>query len=176
MKKTICIDQDDVLANTHAKLIQLYLNSDVPRYELAELESTSFQELFHEEERNAVYRQIHEPGFFADIPVMPGAQEAIVRLQERYDIFVATAAMEFPNSFRDKYDWLADHFPTIHWKNYIFLGDKSILGADFLIDDMPYNLRTFTGKGLLFDALHNRDETAYTRVRNWQEVLDVLMD
>ena len=176
MKKTICIDQDDVLADTHAKMIGLYLQSDAPRYELAELQEKSFQELFHEEERNAVYRQIHEPGFFADIPVMPGAQDAVVRLQERYDIFVATAAMEFPNSFRDKYDWLAEHFPTIPWKNYIFLGDKSILGADYLIDDMPYNLHTFLGKGLLFDALHNRDETAYTRVRNWTEVLNLLLD
>ncbi|MBO0936153.1 5'(3')-deoxyribonucleotidase [Fibrella sp. HMF5335] len=176
MKQTICIDQDDVLADTHAKLVKLYLQSDAPRYELAELQEKSFQELFHEEERNAVYRQIHEPGFFADIPVMPGAQEAIVHLQERYNVFVATAAMEFPNSFRDKYDWLAEHFPTIHWKNYIFLGDKSILGANFLIDDMPYNLHTFTGKGLLFDALHNRDETAYTRVRNWTEVLGLLLD
>ena len=176
MKQTICINQDDVLADTHAKLVQLYLKSDAPRYELAELREKSFQELFHEEERNAVYRQIHEPGFFTDIPVMPGAPEAIVQLQERYDVYVATAAMEFPNSLREKYNWLTDHFPTIHWRNYIFLGDKSVLGSDYLIDDMPYNLQTFKGKGLLFDALHNRHETAYTRVRNWAAVLALLLD
>ncbi|RYF63357.1 MAG: 5'(3')-deoxyribonucleotidase, partial [Cytophagaceae bacterium] len=91
-------------------------------------------------------------------------------------VYVATAAMEFPNSFREKYDWLASYFPTIHWKNIIFLGDKSILGAEYLIDDMPYNLHTFSGKGLLFDALHNRDETAFERVMNWTDVTNLLLD
>lgn len=164
-----------MLANTHAKLVDLYLASDAPRYELAELQEKSFQELLEDHERTAIFSQIHKPRFFADIPVMTGAQEAIVQLQERYDVFVATAAMEFPNSFRDKYDWLAEHFPTIHWKNVIFLGDKSILGADYLIDDMPYNLHTFSGKGLLFDALHNRDETSYERVRSWADVTTLLL-
>lgn len=176
MKKRICIDQDDVLANTHAKLIDLYLASDAPRYELAELQSKSFQELLEEHEHKAIFAQIFEPGFFADLPVMTGAQEAIVQLQDRYDVFVATAAMEFPNSFREKYDWLATHFPTIHWKNIIFLGDKSILGAEYLIDDMPYNLHTFSGTGLLFDALHNRDETKFQRVNSWADVTKLLLD
>jgi len=175
MKKRICIDQDDVMANTHAKLVQLYLASGEPRYELAHLQEKSFQELLDEGERKAVFGQIFEPGFFADLAVMPGAQEAIVALQDRYDVFVATAAMEFPKSFREKYDWLARHFPTIHWKNIIFLGDKSILGADYLIDDMPYNLHTFSGKGLLFDGLHNRDETAYERMMNWTDVTNLLL-
>lgn len=175
MKKRICIDQDDVLANTHAKLIQLYLASGAPRYELSELQQKSFQEILDENERQSIHEQVFEPGFFADIEVMPGAQEAVVALQEKYDIFIATAAMEFPNSFREKYDWLARYFPTIHWKNIIFLGDKSILGADYLIDDMPYNLHTFKGTGLLFDGLHNRDETAFERVMNWTDVTKLLL-
>jgi 5'-nucleotidase len=175
MKKRICVDQDDVLADTHGKLVQWYLASDKPRYQLAELQEKSFHELLSEDERTAVYQAIHQPGFFADIPVMPGAQEAIGQLQEHYEIFVATAAMEFPNSFREKYDWLHEHFPNIHWRNIIFLGDKSILGADYLIDDMAYNLRTFSGKGLLFHALHNRHETDFTRVRSWQEVVTLLV-
>jgi 5'-nucleotidase len=106
---------------------------------------------------------------------MEGAQDTIARLMERYEVFVATAAMEFPNSFVDKYNWLARHFPQIHWRNIIFLGDKSILGADYLIDDLPRNIKTFTGQGLLFTALHNRDETAYDRVQNWQDVADRLL-
>ena len=163
------------MANTHAKLVQLYLVSGASRYELAQLQEKSFQELLDDEERKAIFDQIFEPGFFADLDVMPGAQEAIVALQDRYEVFVATAAMEFPNSFNEKYDWLARHFPTIHWKNIIFLGDKSILGADYLIDDMPYNLHTFKGKGLLFDGLHNRDETAYERMMSWTDVTNLLL-
>jgi 5'(3')-deoxyribonucleotidase len=78
--------------------------------------------------------------------------------------------MEFRHSLEDKYDWLLQHFPFIHWKNYVFCGDKSIIGADYMIDDHVFNLQTFRGKGLLFTASHNIHETDFTRVNDWQEV------
>ena len=78
--------------------------------------------------------------------------------------------MEFRNSFEDKYDWLQQHFPFIHWKNVIFCGDKSIIDADYMIDDHVFNLKTFKGHGILFTASHNIHESAYTRVNNWLDV------
>ncbi|HMQ89055.1 MAG TPA: 5'(3')-deoxyribonucleotidase, partial [Flavilitoribacter sp.] len=66
--------------------------------------------------------------------------------------------------------WLADHFPFIHWKNIVFCGDKSIIKADYMIDDHVKNLLNFDGKGLLFTASHNAEETRFTRVNNWREV------
>lgn len=113
---------------------------------------------------------LHHDGFFADLPVMPGSQEVVRELSEHYDIFITTAAMEFRASLRDKFDWLKDHFPFIHWKNFVFCGDKSIIRADYMIDDHPSNLRKFEGKGLLFTASHNIHETEFTRVNNWEEV------
>ncbi len=175
MKPRICIDQDDVLADTHSKFIDLYLAGKAPRFTNFELKEKSFHELLDEHEFDALFRRVYEPGFFRDIRLMPGAQETVARLQEKYEVFVATAAMEFPNSFRDKYDWLAEHFPNIHWRNIIFLGDKSVLSADYLIDDMPRNLKTFSGEGLLFSALHNRHETAYRRMNNWHDVAHYLL-
>ncbi len=55
------------------------------------------------------------------------------------------------------------------------MGDKSILNTAYLIDDMPRNLRTFQGQGLLFDALHNRDDREFRRVKSWQDVAKVLL-
>ncbi len=175
MKQRIAIDMDDVMADTYRKLADLYLQGEASRYTLDELRQKSFHELLDETEFKTLFKNVYEPGFFSDIAVMEGAQDTIASLMERYDVFVATAAMEFPNSLREKYDWLAKHFPYIHWRNIIFLGDKSILGADYLIDDLPRNLETFSGQGLLFSAPHNRDETAYQRVNNWQEVSERLL-
>lgn len=174
-KQRIAIDMDDVMADTYGKFCQIYLAAEAPRYTMEELREKSFHELLNQEEFKALFKNVYTPGFFTDIDVMEGAQETIARLTERYEIFVATAAMEFPNSLREKYDWLAKHFPNIHWRNIIFLGDKSILGADYLIDDLPRNLKTFSGQGLLFSAPHNRDETAYTRVNSWKEVGEKLL-
>ncbi len=175
MKQRIAIDMDDVMADTYGKFAQLYLQGETPRYTIEELREKSFHELLDETEFKTLFKNVYKPGFFSDIAVMEGAQDTIARLMEQYEVFVATAAMEFPNSLREKYDWLAKHFPNIHWRNIIFLGDKSILGADYLIDDLPRNLKTFSGKGLLFSAPHNRDETAYTRVNNWTEVAGQLL-
>ena len=106
---------------------------------------------------------------------MDGAQDVIADLMTKYDIFIATAAQEFPNSLREKWDWLQEHFPAIPWRNYVFLGDKSVLNTAYLIDDLPRNLRTFDGEGLLFDALHNRDDTEFRRMRSWQDIAKALL-
>lgn len=175
MKQRIAIDMDDVMADTYGKFADLYLQGEAPRFTLGELREKSFHELLDETEHKNLFKNVYEPGFFSDIAVMEGAQDTIAKLMERYDVFVATAAMEFPNSLREKYDWLAKNFPYIHWRNIIFMGDKSILGADYLIDDLPRNLKTFSGQGLLFSAPHNREETAYLRVNTWQEVGEKLL-
>ncbi len=175
MKQRIAIDMDDVMADTHAKFVRLYLEGETPRYTLEELKEKSFHELFDENEYAAISNRVYEVGFFRDIPVMEGAQAVIADLMTKYDIFIATAAQEFPNSLREKWDWLQEHFPAISWRNYVFLGDKSVLNTDYLIDDLPRNLRTFQGDGLLFDALHNRDDQSFKRVKSWQDIAKVLL-
>lgn len=175
MKKRIAIDMDDVMADTHAKFVKLYLEGDMPRYTLEELKEKSFHELFDDYEYEAISKRVYEPGFFRDIPVMEGAQDVITALMKKYDIFIASAAQEFPNSLREKWEWLQEHFPAISWRNYIFMGDKSVLNTAYLIDDMPRNLRTFQGKGLLFDALHNQDDKQFKRVKSWEEIARILL-
>ncbi|MBD2755517.1 5' nucleotidase, NT5C type [Spirosoma validum] len=175
MKQRIAIDMDDVMADTHAKFIKLYLEGEMPRYTFDELKEKSFHELFDEREYKAISERVHEPGFFRDIDVMEGAQDVIADLMKKYDVFIASAAQEFPNSLREKWDWLQEHFPAIPWRNYIFLGDKSVLSTAYLIDDLPRNLRTFQGEGLLFDALHNREDQQFKRVKSWQDVATILL-
>ena len=113
---------------------------------------------------------LSEKGFFRDLPVMKDSQETIKWLYGNYEIFIVSAAMEFPKSLEDKYDWMQENFPFIHWKNYIFCGQKKFMDADYLIDDHERNLLSFKGKGLLYTASHNIHETRFTRVDNWREV------
>jgi 5'(3')-deoxyribonucleotidase len=93
-------------------------------------------------------------------------------LSGRFEIFIATQAMTVPNSLGPKYRWLQRHFPFIPPTNYVFCGNKSILLADYLIDDLPRNLQRFQGQGLLYTAPHNVTATGLTRVNNWVEVAE----
>jgi len=102
---------------------------------------------------------------------MPGSQVVLDELSKRFEIFIATQAMTVPNSLGPKYRWLQRHFAFIPPTHYVFCGNKSILRADYLIDDLPRNLERFTGQGLLYTAPHNLTASGYMRVNDWQEVL-----
>jgi 5'(3')-deoxyribonucleotidase len=93
----------------------------------------------------------------------------VEKLHNKYEVYIASAAQEFPYSLAHKNDWLDKYFPFIHWKRRIFCGDKSVLKADVLIDDNDFNLSDFDGRRIMFSASHNLNETKYERLENWLE-------
>ena len=166
----ICVDMDEVMADT--------LSEHLRRYNAEFDESVTTEDLWgkglwdvvaidRQEQLRAI---MHAEDFFADLPVMPGAPEVIRELVSRFDVFIATQAMTVPTSFGPKYRWLQRHFPFIPPTHYVFCGDKSILHADYLLDDMPRNLLRFAGTGILYSAPHNLATEGFTRVSSWQEV------
>lgn len=166
--KRIALDMDEVIADVMPKFLDLFEASYGRRLAKEEYWGRKLYEVDGAVEiREALFKK----GFFRDLQVMPGSQEGVKELMKHYEIFIVTAAMEFKYSFEDKYDWLKEHFPFIHWKNVVFCGDKSIIRADYLIDDHVFNLKTFQGHGVLYTASHNISETGYTRVNNWDEVM-----
>ncbi len=171
MSKRIAIDMDEVMADPIARF-QKWYHRDFGEYIPAkDIENKRFPSGVPPERKEYVFQYLNTKGFFADLPVIEDSQRVIKKLiDNRFEIFVATAAMEFKSSFEDKYAWLEEHFPFIHWRNYVYCGDKSIIHADYLIDDSPHQLEAFTGKGLLFHAHHNLTETRFKRVHNWREV------
>ncbi len=167
MKKRIALDMDEVIADVRPKFLDLYEQEMGIRLQEADYRG---KKIYQINGADRLRTHLFEKGFFADLPVIPDSQEVVRELTEYYDIFITTAAMEFRASLEDKYDWLQRHFPFLHWKNFVFCGDKSIIAADYMIDDHVFNLRTFQGQGLLYTASHNVHETGYVRVDNWQEI------
>ena len=168
MRKRIAIDMDEVIADFLTKILRVYkerYGEDLPK------EAYWGKKVYQNSGLEPLRDELYKKGFFRDFPVIEGAQEGVKALMEHYDVFITTAAMEFRNCFEDKYDWMLEHFPFVHWKNIVFCGDKSVFNTEYMIDDHAYNLETFRGKGLLFTAPHNVNETRFTRVNNWSEVL-----
>ena len=126
--------------------------------------------------RTAIDAYLRTDDFFRVLRVMPDAQRVLERLQSRYDVFIASAAMEVPTSFAAKYQWLAEHFPFIPSSRIVFCGDKSILRADFLIDDNPRQLRVFRGEGIIYTSPANVNITGYRRVDSWLNVEKLFLD
>jgi len=172
-KKTIALDMDEVIANVTPKFLDLYEESYGRRLKKADYWG---KKIYQIEGAMEIRDRLFEKGFFRNLPVMPGSREGVRALMDDYEIFITTAAQEFRNCLEDKYDWLQEHFPFIHWRNYVFCGDKGVLGTDYMIDNHARNLEGFRGKGLLFTASHNIHEDRFTRVNNWTEIVDFFQE
>ena len=166
----ICVDMDEVMADTLAEHVRRYNQEFDEDVSLEDLAGKGLWE-FAPTGRQAQLRAfLDAEDFFEDLPLMPDAQPVLKNLSQRFEIFIATQAMAVPNSLGPKYRWLQRHFPFIPPTHYVFCGNKSILRADFLIDDQPRNLQRFEGQGLLYTAPHNLLTTGFVRVNNWLEV------
>lgn len=172
MKKTIAIDMDGVIADTETHFINWYERDYGISVNPAEIIGLKEEEMFPD--KTAVRRFAFTPGFFRTVPVMPGAFDALTKLSTLFEIYIVSAAMEFPQSLPEKADWLKEHFPFIDWRHIIFCGDKSIIGTDYMIDDHIKNLDYFKGKPLMFHAFHNANYTHHLRLKNWEQALDIL--
>ena len=172
MKKTIAIDMDGVLADVETHFIDWYERDYGIRITKDKLIGVPESDGFPD--KKAVRRFVTTPLFFSTVPVMPGAVEAVKKLMEDYDVYIVSAAMEFPQSLPEKYSWLAQYFPFISWRNIVFCGDKSIINTDYLIDDHCKNLDVCKGKTIMFTAGHNANYTHHKRAGNWKEVIDIL--
>ncbi|MGV8878379.1 MAG: 5' nucleotidase, NT5C type [Sphingobacteriaceae bacterium] len=170
-RKTIAIDMDGVMADVEQQFIDWYERDYGVKVSRDALRGISEREAFPD--KTAVWKFVNTAGFFRTLPVMPGAVSAVKKLMEDFDVYIVSAAMEFPQSLAEKHAWLLEHFPFISWKNIVLCGDKSIIDTDFLIDDHCKNLDFCKGKAIMFAAGHNAYKHHHTRVNNWDEILKI---
>jgi 5'(3')-deoxyribonucleotidase len=170
--KRICVDMDEVMADTLAEHLRRYNEAFEEEVTPHDLVGKGLWEVTPADRQAQLRAFLDAEDFFEDLALMPDSQHVLKELSSRFEIFIASQAMAVPNSLGPKYRWLQRHFPFIPPTHYVFCGNKSILRADFLIDDQPRNLQLFQGKGLLYTAPHNLTVTGYTRVDNWQQVAE----
>jgi 5'(3')-deoxyribonucleotidase len=174
--KRIVTDMDDVIADTLAKYIRVCnaeLGLNVRKSDLGE------RDLWHfvgQQNFPRIRAIVEQPDFFGDLDVMPDAQDVLRKLTARFEVFISSSAMEVPSSFLAKFRWLEKHFPFVPSSHLVFCGDKSILNADYLIDDRERHFKRFRGEGILFSAPHNMNVTGYRRVNGWRDVEALLLE
>ena len=191
--KRIAVDMDEVIADTVAEHLTRYNRDYSGNITKEDLRGKWIWDVVAIDRHPRLEEYLRSDDFFDVLDVIPDAQRVLLRLQQQFEVFIASAAMEVPTSFNAKYRWLERHFPTIPATNIVFCGDKSILRADYLIDDNPRQLRRFEARfgrelrshesgvrqgeesetvrtGILYDAPHNVAVTGFRRVHNWLEI------
>ena len=169
-RKRIAVDMDEVMADAVGENLLRYNRTFGEKITPADLEGRVIWDAVHPSRHAAIEGFLRSEDFFAVLDVMPDAVRVMRALQQRYEVFIATAAMEVPTSFTAKFEWLGIYFPFIPASHIVFCGDKSILYADYLIDDNPRQLQQFKGQGILYHSHHNVAVRDYPRVHNWLEI------
>ena len=176
IKLRVIVDMDEVIADPMGAMIGWYNERYKSDINFESALGGSWLRIFPEEHRELITERLLSPGFFRHLPVIKNSIDVLREINKRYDLFIVSAAMEFPNSLKDKLEWLLEHFPYLTWRQVILCGDKSPVHGDFMIDDHVKNLKYFNGKPYLFTSLHNLDITGYDRLNNWEEVAQVFLN
>jgi len=110
-------------------------------------------------ERRKARAMVDQAGWFAELPVTPGAVEGVASLLDAgFDVWVCTKPLEAnPTCHSDKAQWIARHFPALT-DRLIIAPDKSMVRGDVLLDDAPHPawFGRSAWRPVIFDAPFNR--------------------
>jgi len=169
----VIIDMDEVIADPMGEMIQWYNENYQAGVDYEKMLCGSWVKGFPEQHQAMIRERICSPGFFRHLPVIKDSVKVIEEMNRRYEVFIVSAATEFPHSLKDKLDWLLEHFSFLTWKQLALCGDKRLVYGDYMIDDHVKNLKYFNGKKYIFTSAHNLNITEYDRLNNWEEVASV---
>ena len=90
---------------------------------------------------------------FRNLELIPGAQNALIKLNQDFDIFIAsTPPWDRPECWGHKREWIEEHFPWLK-KKLILTHRKDLLIGDVLIDDSRWRGQPdFKGAWLWFGS------------------------
>lgn len=171
----IFVDMDEVIADAYQAHIDIYAQEHGKAFTKAQCDGREFWQCVPEAHRDGVKGHADRIGFFRDLKIIPDSQEVLHELSDKFEVYIASAAMQFPYSLKEKSDWLDKFFPFIPWQHRILCGHKHVLKGDLLIDDRSYNLERFEGQRLLFTSPHNTQTNKFDRVSSWNEIASLLL-
>lgn len=152
-KEVVWVDMDGVVADFESK---------------ATVEAAKMQLTFKEFAYQKQYRHIE--GFYRDLPLIPGAKEAILELDAcgKYEInFLSAPSWGNESCFTDKRIWIKENFGTSFDKRMDLSFHKGHYLGHYLIDDRTkYGAGEFIGQHLQFGN---------SEYPNWDPILKKLL-
>lgn len=166
-KVTLLIDQDDVLAEYIAGVIENFNKKYSTKFTVEDCRSWDLHAIFGKE----IETIMHEPELFRSLRPTRYALEVFERLYKSglFDIYIVTAAN--PRAVEAKYEWIKRYLPFLPQNRIIVCSSKFMIKGDYLLDDGMHNIEDFAqagGKPIVFERPHNVGiGHEFMRVRDW---------
>jgi len=148
-KKILLIDMDGVVADFDKGAIDWAKNIGITDQEFKD---------------KKMYRQA---GFYLDLKPMPGALEAIQKLEPNFEIrFVSAPSWNNPHSFTEKRLWIEKYFGNWSEKRMDLTFRKDLFMGHYLVDDrLKYGAGEVLGEHIMFGN---------NEFPGWEEVVSYL--
>lgn len=175
----ILVDMDGVLSDFEQGFVNVWKEKhpDLPYVPVEERSSFYTYEQYPKELRPLTQKIVLSPGFFASLPVIPGALQGFKELSETdHEISICSSPLiGNPNGASEKYDWVEEKLGGDWVGKLILAPDKTMVRGDILIDDRPEikGAQQPLWEHVLYDHLYNQHIEGRRRMTwaNWREVL-----
>lgn len=178
-KKIILVDQDGVLANYQAHLLEIWRKEHpekfwIPLEDVTEHDSVK---LYPKEFENILESITRRKDFFRSLPIILGGKEALEdMLAMGHDVRICTApSIAHKYCVPEKFAWIEEHLGATWTSRIILTRDKTLVHGDMLIDDKPNisGVIVPTWKHVLYDQPYNRHIKEQQRLtwENYKEIL-----
>lgn len=174
----ILLDQDGVLADFDAAFCMAWTQQGHAWPVVTPDQRKAFyvREDYPEAWRSKVDAIYTTPGFFLNLPPLPGALEGVAQmLAEGHDVRICTSPLNaYEHCVLEKYRWIERHLGAAMVQRMMVTKDKTLVHGDVLIDDKPKisGARTPTWQHVVLDQPYNRDaQGPRMRWTDWRSVL-----
>lgn len=183
-ERIILLDMDDVLCDLTGSWIQLLNNrhgtnivrEDLSIWHIGRALPLKFPGLTSSD----IYAPLDEPGMFRNLPIMPGAKEALeemLTLGWRPVIVTSLPSVKHKPGMvvQEKIEWVEKHLAgLVAPRDIVITYRKYLVRGDVLVDDAGHNLKTFPGHTLAFDRPWNRKIESTARIDHWDQGVETL--
>jgi 5'-nucleotidase len=177
---TPLIDMDDVLCN----LVQPWMSileqrfkikidfEDLNGWNLGEILPAKYPVLTS----SRVYAPLDEPGFFRNLPIMPGVKAVLEEMKHMgwRPVIVTSLPIVKHNPgqvIQEKCEWIEENLSgLIEPRNVVITYKKFLVRGDALVDDAPHNLEQFPGHTVAVNKPWNKEVKVTARIDHFREL------
>lgn len=137
----ILVDMDGVITDFDGEFLKRWRERHPEKFHIPLEERTTFyvRDQYPDEFKLLVTEILLEPGFFREIMPMEGAKEALSEMDRLgLEVFICSSPLStYRNCVLEKYEWVEKFLGPDWVKRIVLTKDKTLVKADFLIDDKP---------------------------------------
>ena len=175
----ILVDMDGVIADFDTEFLQRWrvCHPDKLFIPLEQRKSFYVKDDYPEELKPLVTEILLEPDFFESMTPVPGAKEALHDMEANgFEVFICSSPFNaYSNCVFEKYKWVENIIGPNWVRKIILTKDKTLIKADYLIDDKPVITGVESEPGwehILYDRTYNRhNDKRRVTWENWKDIL-----